>query len=266
MPGRTAGRRRRRPSAPSRPRRDRPPRRRAAAGPDRQARRRPASGSSRSARATGRSACAAGDRAAGRPRPSGRSPQRAGTSRLGPRQPDAAVAHARAGRATGRDGRDGRGTAPTPPPVPSATLARGRHLPAPARRSAPAPGSAPATGSASSTCSACPRRSSRPVDGIVGATLVEAGDAVEYGQELDRHRAGHGRRRRGRLTVFRKILIANRGEIALRDPAGLPDARHRGGRRLQRGGPRQPAGPARRRGDLHRAGRRASARTSRRRR
>ena len=36
-----------------------------------------------------------------------------------------------------------------------------------------------------------------PVDGLVGASLVEAGEAVEYGQELVVHRA----RRRGRPPV-----------------------------------------------------------------
>ena len=41
-------------------------------------------------------------------------------------------------------------------------------------------------------------------------------------------------------------------------PACLPHARDRGGRRLQRGRPRIAAGPACRRGDLHRPGRRAS--------
>ena len=50
---------------------------------------------------------------------------------------------------------------------------------------------------------------------MVGASLVEAGDAVEYGQELiliEFASAG----RVGGLSVFRKVLIANRGEIALR--------------------------------------------------
>ncbi len=81
-----------------------------------------------------------------------------------------------------------------------------------------------------------------PADGIVGASLVEPGEAVEYGQELvwvellssppvdgsggagrPRSGAGCGRARRagralndGRPLMFQKILIANRGEIALR--------------------------------------------------
>ena len=64
------------------------------------------------------------------------------------------------------------------------------------------------------------------------------------------------RARRGGLTVVSRVLIANRGEIALRDPARLPRARHRGRRRLLRGRPRVARPDARRRGDLHRAGRR----------
>ncbi len=48
----------------------------------------------------------------------------------------------------------------------------------------PAPGSVPATGWASSTCSGVAQEVVTPVDGLVGASLVEPGDAVEYGQEL----------------------------------------------------------------------------------
>ena len=61
-----------------------------------------------------------------------------------------------------------------------------------------------------------------PIDGIVGASLVEPGDAVEYGQEIlvDRaHRPGpvstNGTGPDAPLTrqrlMFRKVLIANRG-------------------------------------------------------
>ena len=52
--------------------------------------------------------------------------------------------------------------------------------------------------------------------------------------------------------MFKKILIANRGEIALRIISRLPGARHPHGRRLQRGRPRCPARALRRRGRLHR--------------
>ena len=54
-----------------------------------------------------------------------------------------------------------------------------------------------------------------PSDGVVGASLVEPGDAVEYGQDLIliEFASAVGP---GGLTVFRKVLIANRGEIALR--------------------------------------------------
>ena len=106
-------------------------------------------------------------------------------------------------------------------------LAGGRHLPAalerPRRDACPGRRSARHRGHAR----ACPRTSWRPADGVVGANLVEPGDAVEYGQGLvviefasATGSAARPRRRRGRrhgpLIVFRKILIANRGEIALR--------------------------------------------------
>ena len=56
-----------------------------------------------------------------------------------------------------------------------------------------------------------------PADGLVGAEPRRAGPGgrVRPGARRDRARRANGRPGRG-LTVFRKILIANRGEIALR--------------------------------------------------
>ena len=67
-----------------------------------------------------------------------------------------------------------------------------------------------------------------PVDGVIGSSLAEAGEAVEYGQELIRielpensadskptERTASRPPSSGSL-MFSKILIANRGEIALR--------------------------------------------------
>ena len=91
-----------------------------------------------------------------------------------------------------------------------------------------------------------------PVDGIVGATLVEPGRGRRIRAGAGRHRA---RGRAGRTDVPQDPHREPRRDRPP-DPARLPDARGRGGRRLQRGGSRLAAGPARRRGDLHRAGRR----------
>ena len=41
-----------------------------------------------------------------------------------------------------------------------------------------------ATASAPWTCWACAQEVVAPMDGVVGASLAESGDAVEYGQEL----------------------------------------------------------------------------------
>jgi acetyl-CoA carboxylase biotin carboxylase subunit len=51
--------------------------------------------------------------------------------------------------------------------------------------------------------------------------------------------------------MFRKVLVANRGEIALRVHERLPGTRHSHRRRLQRGGPQLAARPLCRRGHLH---------------
>ena len=58
----------------------------------------------------------------------------------------------------------------------------GIYRPRPTSR--PAPGSAPATGSVPWTSSASPRKSWRRSTGSSGSSLVESGDAVEYGQEI----------------------------------------------------------------------------------
>ena len=52
------------------------------------------------------------------------------------------------------------------------------------RTAEPAPGSGPATGSASVDMLGVAQEVVAPIDGVVGASLAESGDAVEYGQEL----------------------------------------------------------------------------------
>ncbi len=54
-------------------------------------------------------------------------------------------------------------------------------------------------------------------------------------------------------SMFKRILVANRGEIALRDHSRLPRAGHRDRGHLQRGRPRRRLPRAGRRGLLHRA-------------
>ena len=182
------------------------------------------SASSRSARATGTSGSAA--------RPMASGPARAGRRRAarpaghaghghGPRPSRAIAARER------RPARNGAGPGHAVPVGPGPgdagavptdraggrDLAGGRHLPAP-RRGAAGRGSAPATASAPSTCSASPRKSSRPPTAS-SAQPRRGGEAVEYGQELIVIELAEAPARTAE-AMFRKILIANRGEIALR--------------------------------------------------
>ena len=116
--------------------------------------------------------------------------------------------------ATGRAAQSGGPAAPSRRRRPSASSSRAP-TPGPGR------GSGPATGSAPSTCSASPRTSSPRSTGS-SARPSRAGPGRRVRPGARRHRARGGRRRRqrpdggGGLTMFRKVLIANRGEIALR--------------------------------------------------
>ena len=94
----------------------------------------------------------------------------------------------RDGERDGRDGRDGRESrlATAPPATRDGSSPARRRSASSSRGPTPAParGCGPATGSDRSTCWASRRRSSPRPTASSGASLVEAGDAVEYGQEL----------------------------------------------------------------------------------
>ena len=257
-PGRRAGPPGRR-RARGRPRRDRPAERASSCRRSSPSSARPASASSRSARAPGGSGCVArpaatapraGRAAAERDRPRRR--QRTPRMPVGELTP---VGPGRDGR--GHDGRDGARRRRQPPG--RGDVAGRRHLPAAAGGPCRDRGPRRRPARRRRHARASPRRSWRRSTGVVGASLAEAGDAVEYGQEL---------------VVIELALRAAAPADGLsrvpqdphrqsrRDraphPARLPDARRRGRRRLQRGRSRLAPGPARRRGDLHRAGRRAA--------
>ena len=111
------------------------------------------------------------------------------------RRPGARPGRARRGRQPGdrrhdrarvRVHRRRRGIGPQPRPVPGdRDLAGRRVLPATDRDRARLRGSGPATRSAAIDVLGRPDRGrGSPADGIVGASLVEPGEAVEYGQEL----------------------------------------------------------------------------------
>ena len=144
-----------------------------------------------------------------RPAPApARSRQPTGMTPVGPGR-DGRDAAARDG-AGGRDGataataRSATTAASWRPRRPSASSSRGR-------RRVPGPRSGPATGSARSTCSASPQEVVAPSDGVVGASLVEPGDAVEYGQEL--------------------IVIEFASAVGARRPDRVPQGPHRQPRR-----------------------------------
>ena len=175
---------------------DRPPGGRAAARPASAVSRRPVSARSRSARTTGGSAC--DDRpTASRPGAPTVPPADGSTARrTGRLDPPArtGIAPRAANRGGGRQATPARQRPPasgsTTAPAPDADRRVAATSPAVGvfqPRPEVAPGRAGprrATGSPSSTCSACRRTSSRRTTASSSTTLVEAGEGVEYGQEL----------------------------------------------------------------------------------
>ena len=170
--------------ARGRPRRHRPPDRRAAARPSSPSSARPGWASSRSARGRGASGCAGRRRQAGAPAAARRAIERHGrTDRARARRRRRTAATA-PGRVAGLDAAARR---PCPRADPSREVATspavGIYRPAPGRRRR-RPASAAVTGSARVDMLGVAQEVVAPADGIVGASLAEPGDAVEYGQEL----------------------------------------------------------------------------------
>ena len=214
----------------------------------------------------------------GRPCRPRRRAARDGAGRAGSRAP-AATGAADRGRRTHRH-RRGRT---------DGALARGRRVPARGRGRDARPRRRPDRGRRPARHR--PGRDVARSTGRSSSVFPQAGEAVEYGEEVAavaseveveptaraaRPDAGSRRSRTDAPPTTRPATATGRpahdqprpDRQPRRDraahPAGLPDARHRGGRRLLRGRSRVAARDARRRGDLHRAGRRRAARTCRR--
>ena len=212
----------------TRPRRDRGPRG-PVAGPDPPARRTPTAPRSTAASTDRPSRAQPGHAGHGHAPAALRGPPRAARRTGGRRRPDPLherldAAADRVGPGPDRAGSGGDGTSRRGPPRRAAPrrrdVAGGRGLPAatPTR----SPGTRVRAGDRLGAVDmlGVAQEVVAPADGMIGASLVEPGQAVEYGQELILiELAGAARRSRptgaGRADVP-KVLIANRGEIALR--------------------------------------------------